>query len=94
MPRLPATIKPDLACRLTPSEVDTLMWFCVSCCGVSTWAKFAQLIMDCERNPSMLEIIERWHECQHGLQRDYRIVRSVQEKVFPIIEEYKYGKRG
>lgn len=92
--RLPATIKPDLPARmLTKEEVDALMWFCVSCCGVSTWAQFAQLIMRCEREPDTLETIMRWHECQHGDERNYQVIRSIQVKVLPIIEEYKYAKR-
>jgi hypothetical protein len=82
----------ERARKLTKEEVDTVMWFCVACCGVSSWAQFAQLIMRCEREDATLEIIERWHECQHGKERDYRVVKSVQEKVFPLIQEYKYAQ--
>lgn len=75
---------------LTAGEVDTIMWFCIHCCGVSTWGQFAQLIMRCERESETLELIKHWHACQHGAERDYARVRAVQIKVYPLIEEYKY----
>jgi hypothetical protein len=78
---------------LTDEEIDIVMWFCVSCCDVSTWMNYAKLIMRCEREEKVLEIIKNWHACQHGKERDYQIVKHVQAQVFPIIQEYKYAKR-
>lgn len=94
MASFPGTEPADLPARkLTEAEVDDVMWFCVSCCGVSTWAQFAQLIMHCERNPYSMNTIKSWRECQTGKQRDYAIVRVVQAEILPLIEEYKYAKR-
>ncbi len=77
---------------LTKEEIDTVMWFCVSCCGVSSWAQFAQLIMRCEREDVTLDIIKDWHECQHGKVRDYAAIKAVQSAVYPLIQEYKYAQ--
>jgi hypothetical protein len=77
---------------LTGEEIDTVMWFCVSCCGLSTWKAYAKLIMRCEREEETLSTIKDWHSCQHGKERDYQVIKYVQEKVFPIIQEYKYAK--
>jgi hypothetical protein len=77
---------------LTDEEIDTVMWFCVSCCGISTWKAYAKLIMRCEREEETLEIVTRWQKCQQGRERNYDVVKTTQEKVFPIIQEYKYAK--
>ena len=81
------------ASRITDAEVATLMWFCVSACGVSTWAKFAQLIMHCERNPHALVLIKLWHDYQKGVSVSDAMRRSTQEKIIPLIHMYKYAKR-
>lgn len=80
------------AARLTEQDVSILMWFCVSACGVSTWAKFALLIMHCERNPHALALITQWHEYQKGAHFPDDQRRQMQEKIIPLIHMYKYAK--